>query len=291
MKTQANKKKRGLGKGLDTLMSDSNHIINDIIYRGDTSTLPINTLQASIGQPRKTFSEDSIESLSDSIKQHGILQPLIVRAINDELYEIIAGERRFRSAQRAGLKTVPVKVLSLTDTQASEIALVENIQREDLNSIEEAEGYGRMMSEFSYTQEMLSKAVGKSRSHIANTLRLLSLSSEIKTSITNGQLTPGHGRTLVGMDNANALAEKIIKQGMSVRDAERYISKIKNNSTPKEIQKSTPILNLEEQIAMEILRKNTGLTAKVKIDKNGKGQITLSFHNKGDLEALLYKLQ
>ena len=291
MKTQANKKKRGLGKGLDSLMNDSNYIINDIIDKGNTSTLAIKALQAGISQPRTTFSEDSIESLSDSIKQHGILQPLIVRAISDDIYEIIAGERRFRAAQRAGLKTVPVKVLSLTDTQASEIALVENIQREDLSSIEEAEGYHRMMSEFSYTQEMLSKTIGKSRSHIANTLRLLSLSEEIKAFITNGQLSPGHGRTLIGMDNANALAQEIINQSMSVRDAERFTNKIKNNSTPKEIQKIDPIVNQEEKIAMDILRKNTGLTAKVKIGKDGKGKITLSFDNKGDLDTLLYKLQ
>ena len=291
MKTQANKKKRGLGKGLDTLMNDSNHIITDIIDRSNTSTLAINALQAGESQPRKSFSDDSIESLSDSIKQHGILQPLIVRAVSEDIYEIIAGERRFRAAQRAGLKTVPVKVLSLTDTQASEIALVENIQREDLSSIEEAEGYSRMMSEFSYTQEMLSKTIGKSRSHIANTLRLLSLSDEIKAFITNGKLSPGHARTLIGIDNANSIAQDIISQEMSVRDTERFINKIKNNSTPKEARKIDPIVNQEEEIAMQILRKNTGLTAKVKIDKNGKGQITLYFDKKEDLEALLYKLQ
>ena len=135
---------------------------------------------------------------------------------------------------------------------------MENIQREDLSSIEEAEGYHRMMSEFSYTQEMLSKTIGKSRSHIANTLRLLSLSEEIKAFITNGQLSPGHGRTLIGMDNANALAQEIINQSMSVRDAERFTNKIKNNSTPKEIQKIDPIVNQEEKIAMDILRKIQG---------------------------------
>ena len=289
MKTKANKKKRGLGKGLDDLMNDANSIINQSIDKGNASELPISSLRAGIGQPRKSFTDEALESLSTSIREHGVLQPLIVREVGDS-YEIIAGERRYRASQRAGLKTVPVVILNIDNTKSSEIALVENIQREDLSPIEEADGYNRMITEFNYTQDMLSKAVGKSRPHIANTLRLLNLPEEVKTMINNNQLSAGHARTLVGVENAHALALEIINQGMSVRGAEEFVAREKNHSIEKS-PTAKPVQSSDEKLAIDIIQSSLGLKTAVKISQNGKGKITISFENKGELESLLSTLK
>jgi ParB family chromosome partitioning protein len=212
--------KRRLGRGLAALIGDDT---TEEAVVHDTRSLrhmPIDLLHANPNNPRKHFKEDELDDLSRSIREKGLLQPLVVRRRSDGAYEIVAGERRWRAAQRAGVHEIPVLIRELSDGEALEIALIENIQRSDLNAIEEARGYTQLMEQFSYTQTQLAESVGKSRSHIANTMRLLSLPEAVKAYIEQGTLTAGHARALVATDSAEQLAEQIIKLGLTVRDAE-----------------------------------------------------------------------
>ncbi len=309
MKTTANKKKRGLGKGLGDLIADATEIVDKAVASGDTTTLPMASLVAGVSQPRKNFLPEALEGLATSISEHGVLQPLLVRKTDDpKLYEIIAGERRFRAAKQAGLDSLPVVIKDISRKQAYEIALVENIQREDLSAIEEADGYKRMMEEFGYTQDMLSNTLGKSRSHIANTLRLLNLPSEIKAMLDCGQISAGHARALVGVENAYEIALEIANLALSVRDTEKFVIQKRieiqnedsqNNQNSKTLQTIKQTIEADneeiETAAKNALKQYLGVEAKVAIKlsakQNGPATMTIKLKNKSELQNILNKIK
>ncbi len=227
-------KSRGLGRGLSSLMADvtPENGPADTVARPAETTLPIEKLVANPDQPRRQFKEDDLNELAASIKEKGIIQPLIVRPKGDDQYEIVAGERRWRAAQLAQLHKVPALIRELDDTEVLELAIIENIQRANLNAVEEAAGYRQLMDRFGHTQEKLSEALGKSRSHIANLLRLLNLPDEVLALIRDEQLSAGHARALITSENPIALAQEVIKRGLSVRATEALV-KSQGTSEPK----------------------------------------------------------
>lgn len=274
-----------LGKGLDALIP-SLHINDD----DKIVEIPLSQLRANPYQPRKTFDEHSIEELAASIKEHGVITPIIVREVLKG-YEIIAGERRWRASQVANLATVPAVVRKLTDQQVMEIALIENLQREDLNSMEIALAYQGLIDTFSLTQEELSVKVGKSRPHIANFLRLLQLPEEVKGYVSRGTLTMGHAKAIVGLKDIKLIKEialAAIKNEWSVRELEEQIQKIEQPSKVKKITKTKrdPYIHQVE----ESLREYYGTKVSIKNVKN-KGKIELLYYSKDDLERLLELLQ
>lgn len=290
--------KQALGKGLSALIDDGEDDVSPASAdKNSQQQLSIKALQPGIFQPRGYFDEGSLLELSESIKKNGILQPIVVRSINDSnSYEIIAGERRFRAAKMAGLQTVPVIIKSLDDKQALEIALIENIQRENLTPIEEAEGYKRLQAEFGYTQEQLGGVLGKSRSHIANMLRLLSLPQAVKAMINSGTLSMSHARVLVGAEDPQGLAEKIINEGLNVRETEKFASgsgyagggangaKVVNKKGASAVEKDPDLLALEQSISARI-----GI--KVTIDDSPQGgRVTLYFNNLSELDKILHSI-
>src|SRR6056300_257274 len=220
--------KKGLGRGLSSLIGETK-------LETQKNQLSISDLIANKYQPRKIFDESNLDDLTNSIKERGIIQPIIVRKSNDDKskYEIIAGERRWIAAQRAGLHNVPVVIIQADDLKSLEFAIVENVQRHDLNPLEEAYGYKRLIDEFLYDQENVSKFIGKSRSHIANSLRLLTLPDDVIKLIEIKKITPGHAKILVGLENANFLANKIIEKKFSVREAEKFVKIFKSNKKQK----------------------------------------------------------
>ena len=220
-------KKKGLGRGLDALLSASSKAGDaDSVADKASQSLPLQRLQAGKYQPRTIMADEPLKELADSIRERGVMQPLLVREIDRERYEIIAGERRFRAAKLAGLNEVPVRILEVDDQAAAAIALIENMQREDLNPLEESRGLSRLIHEFSFTHEQAAKAVGKSRSAITNLLRLSQLSGAVQAMLLSGDLDMGHARALLSLPGASqvALAQKIVAQGLSVREAERLAS-------------------------------------------------------------------
>jgi len=272
-----NKIKKGLGRGLSSLIGETKSEPN-------VSKLPISDLVSSKFQPRKIFEKDSLKNLENSIKERGIIQPIIVRKYGEvkNKYEIIAGERRWIAAQKAGLHEVPVVITDADDLKSLEFAIIENVQRSDLNPIEEAESYQRLIENFSYDQEKVSKFIGKSRSHIANFLRLLSLPKEVLNFIKNKELSTGHAKILVGLDNATFVASKIIEKKLSVRQAENFVRifKVKRyiNKTPKD----TNIKALEMSITDKI-----GLNVSIKNKKNDKGSIVLEYNDISQLNKII----
>ncbi len=276
-----------LGRGLDALIPSLSVNDDDKVIEISLSQLRPNPYQ-----PRKTFDEDSIKELAESIKQHGIIQPIIVRTVLKG-YEIIAGERRFRASQFCGNATIPAVVRSFTDQQVMEIALIENLQREDLNAIEVAVAYQALIDKFKLTQEELSMKVGKSRSHIANFVRLLSLPAEIKDNVSRGTISMGHARALVGIKDEKAqkeLADLTISLEWSVRDLEEAIQKLdtkqpEDKTKPNQRKRDPYIDHLEES-----LRERFKTTVKIKQQKD-KGKIELQYYSKQDLERLLELLQ
>ena len=265
--------KKGLGRGLSSLIGETKTEIN-------INKVSISDLKSNKFQPRKLFEEDSLQDLTNSIKERGIIQPIIVRKSSDgsSKYEIIAGERRWLAAQKAGLHEVPVVITDADDLKSLEFAIVENVQRKDLNAIEEARGYQRLIEEFSYDQEKVAKFIGKSRSHIANFLRLLGLPLKVLKLIENKKLSPGHAKILVGLNNAEFVANKIVEKNLSVRQAENFVKifKIKKQSLKK--SKDSNLQALESSIIEKI-----GLNVLIKNKKNNSG--TLSFEYK-DLDQL-----
>jgi ParB family chromosome partitioning protein len=263
--------KRRLGRGLAALIGDDTTeeaVIQDV---RSLRHVPIEFLHANPNNPRKHFADADLEDLTKSIRDKGLLQPLVVRQQGNGEYEIVAGERRWRAAQRAGIHEVPVLIRELTDGEALEIALIENIQRADLNALEEARAYQQLLDQFNYTQQQLADSVGKSRSHIANTIRLLTLPESVRRHIEDGALTAGHARALVATDSPHELAEKIIQLGMTVREAEglsRSEAEAKGRPVAVKAQKSADTLALERQIG-EVL----GL--KVEIANKGRNGGTL----------------
>lgn len=294
--------KKALGKGLsallsadldDTIEASSTQILNN---QGQVVSVRLDQIKASNLQPRNYFDESKIDELAESIKANGLLQPILVRkdAYSDS-YEIIAGERRYRAAKKAGLEQVPVMVKNIDDRETLKLALIENIQRENLTPIEEAEGYKNLQSEFGYTQEQLSNIIGKSRSHIANMLRLLNLPSSIKDKLNSGAITMGHARVLVNAENPEELAEKIIADNINVRDAEKYAtgaglggSKKKSKNTGS---KKTPKHTKDEDLIAieESLASTTGLKVKIEESEDG-GRVILFFNNLSELDKILQKL-
>ncbi|MGO4110309.1 ParB/RepB/Spo0J family partition protein [Paenibacillus sp. YAF4_2] len=278
-----------LGRGLDALIPSLSVSEDDKVIE-----IQLTQLRPNPYQPRKTFDDDSIRELAESIKQHGVIQPIIVRTVLKG-YEIIAGERRFRASQLCGNPTVPAVVRSFSDQQVMEIALIENLQREDLNAIETAMAYQGLMDKFKLTQEELSMKVGKSRSHIANFLRLLALPTEIKDNVSRGTISMGHARALVGIKDAvvqKEMADRTVSLGWSVRDLEEAIQKLEvkeaaeaTKAKAKSKKRDPYIESLEES-----LRDRFKTTVKIKQQKE-KGKIELQYYNKQDLERLLEILQ
>ena len=269
--------KKGLGRGLSSLIGETKIEIN-------INKIAISDLVSNKFQPRKVFDEDSLQDLTNSIKERGIIQPIIVRKSSDDSskYEIIAGERRWLSAQKAGLHEVPVVVADADDLKSLEFAIVENVQRNDLNAIEEARGYQRLIEEFSYDQEKVAEFIGKSRSHIANFLRLLSLPESILRLIETKKLSPGHAKILVGLDNAEFVGNKIVEKNLSVRQAEKFVKifKIKKQSLKK--SKDINLQALETSIIEKI-----GLNVLIKNKKNNTGTLVLEYKDLDQLNKII----
>ena len=280
----SNQKRKSLGRGLNALMGDV--FEEEAKDTKPTNIVSIKEIIAGKYQPRSDFDEEALNSLSESIRDKGILQPLLVRKTADK-YEIIAGERRWRAAQKAGLTEVPVVIKDLSDKEVLEAALVENILRENLSIIEEAEGFKRLIDEFSHTQDAVSQIVGKSRSHIANTLRLLSLPEEVKNMIKGGKLSAGHARTLVGLENACDLALQIVKKDLNVRQAEDFISKQKDQKQVKpRAEKNNDLADIEKSLVDKL-----GLRIKITPNKQGGGKVVLQYSSVAELDMIIDTLE
>ena len=269
--------KKGLGRGLSSLIGETKVEVQK-------NQLSITDLIPNKYQPRKNFDEISLEDLTNSIKERGIIQPIIVRKSNDEnsKFEIIAGERRWLAAQRAGIHTVPVVITDVDDLKSLEFAIVENVQRHDLNPLEEAQGYKRLIDEFSYDQEKVSKFIGKSRSYITNSLRILTLPVEVIRLIETQKLTTGHAKILVGLENASFVANKIIEKKLSVRQAENFVQLFKKKRQKSKITKDTNILALELSVSNKI-----GLNVEIKNSKRNKGKISFEYKDLDQLNKII----
>lgn len=313
--------KKRLGRGLNALFGDDEQPHYNVAYAGEQNNapvetgvskdtkiqagiirLPIESLQPSRFQPRRHFDEEALQDLAASMKQHGVLQPLMVRALetpteNGVTHEIIAGERRWRAAQLVPLHELPVMVRTFTPEQALQIALIENLQREDLNAIEEADGYQRLLNEFQYTQEELAQIIGKSRSHISNMMRLLNLDDKIKDLVANGKISAGHARALVTAKDPLALVAKIIEKNLSVRDTEKLAqketgkakpsaaAKILQNHDASSGQKNADIIALERSLS-DVL----GLLVEIEPGKNNSGKIQIHYKDLDQLDEVLRRL-
>ena len=273
----SNKIKRGLGRGLSSLIGETK-------IETEKNLLQISDLIPNKYQPRKIFDEDNLNDLTNSIKERGILQPIIVRKSNDEKskFEIIAGERRWMAAQRAGLHNVPVVITEADDLKSLEFSIVENVQRHDLNPLEEAQGYKRLIDEFSYDQEKVSKFIGKSRSHITNSLRLLTLPLDVIKLIETQKLTAGHAKILVGLENVDFIANKIIEKKLSVRQAENFVKIFKNKKQKSSSDKDSNIRDLEMSVSNKV-----GLNVVIQNNKNNKGKITFEYKELDQLNKII----
>ena len=269
--------KKGLGRGLSSLIGDTKVNTN-------TNKLLVSDLVRNKLQPRKTFDEKNLDELTNSIKERGVIQPIIVRKSENQRnkYEIIAGERRWLAAQNAGLHEVPVVVTEANDLKSLEFAIVENVQRQDLNPIEEAQGYQRLINEFSYDQEKVAKFIGKSRSHVTNCLRLLSLPREVIELVEINKISQGHAKILVGLQNAYFLARKIIDKSLSVRQTELLVRIFKNKKIPKHTSKDPNLRKLESTITDK-----TGLNVIIKNKKKNTGSISFEYKNLEQLNRIL----
>jgi len=270
------KNKKGLGRGLSSLIGDSDvKIINNKIS--------ISSVIPNKYQPRKNFDKNSLEELTASIRERGIIQPIIVRVSEDSnnKYELIAGERRWQAAQNAGLHEVPAVILNVDNLKSLEFAIVENVQRKDLNPIEEAEGYQRLINEFNYDQDKVAKFIGKSRAHISNCIRLLSLPAKVIEHIINDKISPGHAKILVGLDNSELLAEKIIKKKLSVRQAEALARFLKSNKSPIK-SKDPNSIDIENQLSSKI-----GMKVFLNNKKNNTGTLIFEYKDVDQLDRLI----
>lgn len=306
---QDSEKRTNLGRGLAALFGDENEDYASLDKVRSTKEVPIEHLHPNRFQPRQYFDDEALASLTDSIRENGVLQPIIVRRHPDHAseYEIIAGERRWRASQKALLHEVPVVIRDFTDSQALEVAIVENVQRQDLSPLEEAEGYRRLMDEFSHTQEDLGRVVGKSRSHIANMLRLLTLPDEVKSFLEAGHLSVGHARALIGADNPESLAKRIYADGLSVRETERLIKHTKSGEanapgravgrvttkekgTSSDEPRPVPFEKDADTVALERDLSNM-LGLEVAIEFYGKGgSLTIRYETLEQLDDVLHRL-
>ena len=278
---------KGLGRGLSALMGDIPQ--DNVQTKSSSEKIPIHFVYANPSQPRKNFNQELLSELSESIKEQGIIQPILVRKKSEDKYEIVAGERRWRAAQLAKIHEVPVIILNIDDKKSLEFALLENIQRSDLNGIEEALGYDNLVKKFGYSQETLSKILGKSRSQIANTLRLAGLPEEIKKMISDGLLTAGHARCLVNVPDNVKLAKIIVNKNLSVRQAEFLVKKEQVFSGSKKIPKNNKDTNIKS------LESDLGLLMGIKVDiknkKNNSGEIKFSYKNLEQLNKIISVLK
>ena len=272
------KQKKGLGRGLSSLIGDTKN-------KSVNNKISISEIVRSKFQPRKIFNKENLDELSNSIRERGVVQPIIVRKSKEfnGKYEIVAGERRWLASQNAGLNEIPAVVIEANDIKALEFAIVENVQRSDLNPIEEAAGYKRLMNEFGYDQEKVGKFIGKSRAHIANCLRLLSLPKDVINLIEMGKITQGHAKVLVGLENANLLAKKIVEKKLSVRQAENLVNLFKKPKKFKLISKDTNLRELEN-----ILINKLGIRVSINNKKNNSGSISFNYKDLDQLNKLIY---
>ncbi|MBY6154950.1 ParB/RepB/Spo0J family partition protein [Vannielia litorea] len=279
-------KKRGLGRGLSALMAD-------VAPRDDSSSvptaaerrLPIERVEPNPEQPRRDFEMEPLQELAESIREHGIIQPLIVRKnpTKSDIYQIVAGERRWRAAQMAQLHEVPVIIRDFSDEEVLEVAIIENIQREDLNPIDEAHGYRQLVERFGHTQEHLAKALGKSRSHLANLMRLLQLPEDVQRLLRDGRLSSGHARALITSENASELARTVVQKGLSVRDTEKLA---KGGTQSKRQAKPSLSKDADTKALENDLSANLGLKVSIEHAANGSGKMVLSYRDLDDLDAL-----
>jgi ParB family chromosome partitioning protein len=269
--------KKGLGRGLSSLIGETK-------VEDQKNQLPVSDLVPNKYQPRKNFDEANLEDLTNSIKERGMIQPIIVRRSNNEnsKFEIIAGERRWLAAQRAGIHNVPVVITEADDLKSLEFAIVENVQRHDLNPLEEAQGYKRLIDEFSYDQEKVSKFIGKSRSYITNSLRILTLPDDVIKLIESKKLSTGHAKILVGLDNASFVASKIVENKLSVRQAENFVQLFKKKRQKSKIIKDTNIIALELSVSNKI-----GLNVEIQNNKRNKGKISFEYKDLDQLNKII----
>ena len=272
-----NRLKKGLGRGLSSLLGDSQKKV-------ETNKILIKDLSPNKFQPRKNFSKENLEELTSSIKERGIIQPIVVRPdkLNDGKYQIIAGERRWLASQNAGLHEVPVVILDIDDVKSLEFAIVENVQRQDLYPIEEARGCQRLVDDFSYNQEKLSKFIGKSRSYIANSLRLLALPEEVLLMVQQGNLSAGHARSLIGLNNSLDIAKKIIQKKLSVRQSEILAKQFRDKKFKIISKKDSNILELQKNLEEKI-----GLSVSINNKKNNTGTVTFEYRDLDQLDKLI----
>ncbi len=291
-------KKKGLGRGLDALLGDSNKAAAGDFGEGAKNTLPLNLLQAGKYQPRQKMDDTPLRELADSIRERGVIQPLLVRGLGTGRYEIIAGERRFRAASIAGLKEIPVRIVDVDDQAAAAMALIENMQREDLNPLEESRGLARLIEEFGFTHEQAAKAVGKSRSAISNLLRLSQLAKAVQAMLMAGELDMGHARALLSLPGSSqvALAQKIVAQGLSVREAERMAASaalVSGDLSKKKLPKVGAVKADMHDQALRRLAQNmadiVGLEVEFK-NKGKGGELRFYFSQFDELDSLMKKL-
>ena len=273
----SSKIKKGLGRGLSSLIGETK-------VEAKTNKLSLSDIIPNKYQPRKNFEKENLDDLANSIKERGVIQPIIVRLSNSDKskYEIIAGERRWLAARQAGLHEIPVVVTEADDLKSLEFAIVENVQRHDLNPLEEAQGYKRLIDEFSYDQEKVSKFIGKSRSYITNSLRLLNLPIEVLKFVEEKKISAGHAKILVGLDNALFIANKIIEKKLSVRQSENFVKIFKKKPSSLNTAKDPNIKNLESSISDKI-----GLNVLIKNNRKNKGTITFSYHDIVQLNKII----
>ncbi|WP_375572375.1 ParB/RepB/Spo0J family partition protein [Ahrensia marina] len=286
--------KRRLGRGLAALMGDAVPESVAVDQSRNTRRLPIEQIAPNPRNPRGTFAEDALDDLTKSIREKGVVQPLLVRPMSEGAFELIAGERRWRAAQRAGLDMVPVVVREVDDKESLELAIIENVQRSDLNPLEEAQGYQSLIDSFDYTQQDLASVIGKSRSHIANTLRLLRLPEGVQLFVSSGALSAGHARQLVGRDDAAELARKIIDDGLSVRDVERLVQDkplsdgmLPHASAPDD---RTGLADADTRAIEAKLSEHLGLDVRLKAKANGSGTLSVSYKSLEQLDDLLRRI-
>ena len=275
------KTKKGLGRGISSLIGDTKNT-------SVKNKISISEIVRGKYQPRKIFNKESLEELSNSIRERGVVQPIIVRKSKEfnNKYEIVAGERRWLASQNAGLNDIPAVVIEADDTKALEFAIVENVQRSDLNSVEEATGYKRLMDEFGYDQEKVGKFIGKSRAHIANCLRLLTLPKDVINLIETGKITQGHAKVLVGMENANLLAKKIVEKKLSVRQAENLVNLFKKPKKMKLISKDSNLKDLENTLVNKL-----GIRVSIKNKRNNTGSISFNYKDLDQLNKIIYVIK
>ena len=275
------KQKKGLGRGISSLIGDAKNT-------SVKNKISISEIVRGKYQPRKIFNKESLEELSNSIRERGVVQPIIVRKSKEfnNKYEIVAGERRWLASQNAGLNDIPAVVIEADDTKALEFAIVENVQRSDLNPVEEATGYKRLMDEFGYDQEKVGKFIGKSRAHIANCLRLLTLPRDVLNLIEIGKITQGHAKVLVGMENANLLAKKIVEKKLSVRQAESLVNLFKKPKKMKLISKDSNLKDLENTLINKL-----GIRVSIKNKRNNTGSISFNYKDLDQLNKIIYVIK